>query len=851
MRRLVLLFALVGSCIGALVGYVAHQNRAAAPLERRPAEHGWTQRTFPYFQADPAAYRQAFAQAKALKAATKTSVFGTWQPAGPTNIGGRIVDVAYDPQTPSTIYAASATGGVFKSTNSGQTWFPIFDDQPLLTIGDIAIDPSNPQTLYVGTGEANGGHNNFAGGGLYKSTDGGATWTFLGLEGTVSIGRILVHPTLPERVYVAAVGSYFGPNPERGVFRSDDGGETWQQVLFINDETGVVDLILRPDNPDVLLAAAWQRVRRYDEGDLAGPSSGIYQSTDGGITWDKLGTPNGLPGGTAGRIGLAVCASAPRVMYAVYTDGFVYTGLYRSDDGGNFWQDADPNRSISSSNFSWYFGQVRVHPTNPDQVYVMDVMFQSSSNGGQTWQQQAGTHVDHHALAFHPTNPNTLINGNDGGLALSTNGGQTWQRVNNLPLTQFYEIGLDPSNPKRLYGGTQDNGTLRTTTGRLNDWTNILGGDGFYVIVDPSDPNIVYAESQNGGLAKVRFLANGNRQVIGATAGIDPSEPRNWSTPLAMDPVNPQVLYFGTNRLYRTENGAANWTVISPDLTKQLGVSLLGTLTTIAVAPTNADVIYVGTDDGNVWVTGDYGSTWTDITAGLPMRWVTRVAVDPTDENIAYVTFSGLKWQDPQPHVFRTDDRGQTWQDISNNLPDAPVNAFAIDPSYPTALYVGTDIGAFVSLNTGSTWEPLGEGMPPVSVYDFKIYDDGNERFLIAGTHGRSMYKLDLPDLDPATASNDQPTPSSLLLAPAYPNPFSETLTVQVSAPPSAAFQVGAYDLLGRRVATLFSGNGTGRLQSLTWDGTNDAGQRLAAGVYLLRLQAGPDMRSQTVVLQR
>ncbi len=833
MRQSVLLFVLIGLIVG--VGWLAYSQLASPAeepesemAERYPSEHGWIQRTFPHFQADADAYRRAFVQTQTLRAAAKTATFGTWELVGPSNIGGRISDVAFDPINPTTAYAAASTGGVFKSTDSGQTWVPIFDDQPVLSIGDIAVDPVNSQTLYVGTGEANGGHNNLGGTGLYKSTDGGETWAFSGLENTESIGRILVDPDNPERVFVAAVGSYFAPNPERGVYRSLDGGATWDKVLFVNDSTGVIDLVMRPDSPDVLFAATWQRVRRVTGAQLSGPHSGIYKSTDGGETWTLLDADNGLPGGPAGRIGLALCRDAPGVVYALYNDGTTYQGFYRTDDGGETWIDADPDNDLRSgfANFSWYFGQVRVAPNDPNRVYVMDLQFMQSFDGGATWQGQAGTHVDHHALAFHPTTPSIVINGNDGGLALSDDGGQLWQRVFRLPVTQFYEIGLDPSNPEQFYGGTQDNGTLQSLS--RESWRTILGGDGFYVIVDPDNPNIIYAEQQRGGLFKIV-----NGRATSATNGILHSEPNNWSTPVVMDPTDSRVLYYGTTRLYRTTDAADSWEPISGNLTRQLGYPLIGTITTIAVAPTNPNVIYVGTDDGKVWGTDNYGDTWADITGDLPFRWVTRIVVDPEDENTAYVTYSGLRWRDPQPHVFRTRNQGRTWENITANLPDAPVNAFAVDPANTDYLYLGSDIGAFVSINGGESWEILGRGMPAVSVYDMKIFENDSLRFLAAGTHGRSMFTLDLSDVpDKATALDDEtPLPETIALEAGYPNPFATqtTLTYRLAQPADARLEI--YDILGRRVATLFDGAAPAGTQTIVWNASNTA-----SGTYVARL---------------
>lgn len=847
-------------------GALAHHSRVEGEPgpDQRPSEWAWLQRTFPHFNAAPTAHVEALEQAQAARRFAKSSANTVrWQLAGPTNIGGRVSALAINPQNPAIVYAGAATGGVFKSSDRGATWNPIFDEQAVLPIGDIAIDPSNPAVIYVGTGEANGGHNNFPGAGVFKSTDAGATWQLAGLEKTTSIGRLVIDPLNSNRVYVAAAGSYFGAGPDRGVYRSTNAGQSWERVLFVNDSTGAIDLVIDPKNPATLFAAVWQRVRRHNRADLDGESSGIYHSRDGGNSWQRLGVANGLPSPASniGRIGLTICVAQPQNLYALYINN-TYGGLYRSRDGGNSWTQTDPNRRLQSgfANFSWYFGNVRVHPNNPEQVYVLDTAIMGSFDGGQTWpvfygysSSYPGLHVDHHALAFDPANAQRLINGNDGGINISEDAGRTWTKVPSLPVTQFYHITMDQTNPENLYGGTQDNGTIRTTSGRLNDWRGILGGDGFYVIVNPTNPNIIYAESQFGGLVK---SIDGGNSFSNALTGINLGEPRNWSTPVVMDPANSNVLYYGTNRVYRTVDGTTSWQPISDDLTDGFeSRPYLGTITTIAVAPSNPNVIYAGTDDSHVWVTTDVGQNWTEISAALPHRWVTRVAVDPTNAAIAYVTFSGLKWYSPQSHIFRTTDMGKTWEDVSNNLPDAPVNVIVVDPIYPNILYVGTDVGAFYSRDIGKNWSPLGEGMPVVSVYDIVVHP--KLRRLAAGTHGRSMYTLDLSSLTavetPFTENNQ--LPGSPVLAQNYPNPFSlssaAATAIRYLLPSASEVEVTIHDVLGQKIKTLVQRSQPRGEHTVTWDGTAAPGVKVANGLYLIRLRASLFERTRKVVVLR
>ncbi|GJQ62974.1 MAG: hypothetical protein SCALA702_20270 [Melioribacteraceae bacterium] len=825
--------------------------------DMRPAEWAYNQRTFPHNTAAPLAHYEAAKQAIQMrkdKAARIGKKYNNpeWEFAGPVNIGGRVVDIEYNILDPNTVYASAAVGGVFKSYDGGDTWFPIFDDQPIMPMGDLAINPVDTNIVYAGSGEPNGSHNNFPGAGVFKSTDAGQTWTNIGLELTAHTGRIVIDPTNPDRVFVAAVGSNFGTGPNRGVYATTNAGDTWEQVLFVSDSTGAVDLILDPTDPDFIMATMWERVRRPGFGQSVssrGPTSGIYKSTDGGDTWDKLGPSNGLPGETenVGRIGLAIDVNHPDTVVAVYTDGGTYSGLYKSTDRGENWSSIDPSFQISGgvSSFSWYFGQVRINPHDPDFIYVLDVYFNYTQNGGTSWSNiyYDNLHVDHHALAFHPTDSNVILVGNDGGINKSTNKGASWGQHVNLPVTQFYEINIDYNNPDALYGGTQDNNTIRTTDGGLDNWERLLGGDGFYVNVDYNDNNYVYAEYQYGNLFR---STSGGYNMDRIMNGISESEPKNWSTPVVMDPFDSKVLYYGTNKLYKTTNRGSNWFTISDNLTlSDPAYPNLGTLTTIGVSPLDNNIIYTGSDDGQVHVSTDGGSNWSNITEGLPFRWITRVVPDNFDANTVYVTLSGLKWRDPVSHVFVSYNQGADWTDISNNLPDSPVNAFVQDFNWGAHLFVGNDVGVFYSLDFGATWEPLGQNLPVVPVYDLKIHP--TENFLVAGTHGRSMYTLDLNQIVSVKDQNEL-IADKYKLSQNYPNPFNPTTSITYYLPEASNVNISVYNMNGELVSELVNSSKPEGYHDISWDATNSSGLKVASGAYIYKLRAGNVLKTRKMM---
>lgn len=814
-----------------------------------PNEWGMTQRIYPYDRLNFEQLKEAVVQAQAMRqeAARSFAPLGAgWVEEGPSNIGARVSDLAIHPTNPEIIYAGMATGGVFKSTDGGNSWFPITDNLPVITVGAIALDPQNPDIIYVGTGEANAITYSVFGMGMYKSYDAGATWHYIGLEETRYIARIVVDPLNTDRIWVAGTGELFGTNPERGVYRSLDAGSTWELVLSLTDSTAAQDIAIDPARPDTVFAVMWERIRGLNYRRAGGPSSGVYRSYDGGDSWVELTT--GLPsGGDVGRMGISVCASSPDVAYVIH-DAYATEAVevYRTINGGDTWT-ATNDETLAGMfwNFGWYFGQVRVDPENPDRVFALGIPMYRSENGGVSWGLVASSnHVDHHAMAFDPNDHRRIFEGNDGGIYVSTTSGSSWTKLFDQPTNQFYAIEIDPVDPSRLYGGTQDNGTLRTTTGAADDWEMILGGDGFYTIVDPTNPDIIYAEWQFGNFYKSTDFAGTWTEAM---SGIAKTDRFNWMAPVVMDPSDHLTLYFGTHRLYRTMNGAASWLAISGDLAGGDHGFYLGTITTIAVAPSNRDVIYVGTDVGNAWVTLNGGMDWTDISDSLPTRWVTRVAVDPGDAGIAYVTLSGLRWEENIGYVYRTDDYGQTWTDITTNLPGAPTNAIVVDPSMPERLFVANDVGCFYTNAPGEDWQMLGTGLPPAPVFDLKLHDAA--RMLVAGSHGRSMHSFDLTLLPDIAGVGGRGAGAVTHLS-NHPNPFASRTTLSFVLTRASRVSISVYDLAGRRVRALGTDVRAAGEHRVLWNGKNDSGRDVASGLYFVRLEteSGTDTRTLNLI---
>ncbi|MBI5710829.1 MAG: hypothetical protein HZC42_11080 [Candidatus Eisenbacteria bacterium] len=700
-----------------------------------------------------------------------------WRSVGPANMGGRISDFAAVEKRPATFYVATGTGGLFKTTNRGTTWSGVFDKQPVASIGAVAVWQKNPDVVWAGSGEANGRNSSSWGNGVYRSLDGGGTWEHLGLDATRHIARVVTDPRDSATVYVAALGRLWGENPERGVFKTRDGGRSWSQVLKVDARTGAVDLVMDPADPNTLYAAMYARRRTPWSFRSGGASGGIFRTTDGGRSWTRL--TQGLPAET-GRIGLDVYRKDPRVVYAViesdeggHLDEFEEKsrvgGVFRSDDRGEHWRRLAPYTPRP-----FYFSQIRVQPDDSTRVYLLGTDLWISDDGGATFRAGGARnlHPDCHAMWIAPSNGDHVMLGTDGGLFVSEDRARTWDFVNNLAIGEFYNVAVDSRDPYFICGGLQDNqtwcGPSRTHSepdpflgepqhnGILNDqWFCLGGGDGFHVAIDPTDPDIVYYESQGGHLRRMDLASGKQRNLRPSNKEGEPRFRFNWNTPFAISPHDPAVLWVGGNHLFRLTGRGDRWELASPDLTTRdpdrmaTGGSSAETHCTIvalAESPLKAGLVWVGTDDGRVWMTPDGGRTWNDLTQNLrgvpPGLYMSRIEASHHDANTAYLVVDGHRTDDTHAYLLATRDGGRSWSSIAGDLPpDGPVKVLREDLANPDLLFAGTEFGIFVTLDGGRHWAKLGDGLPTVAVDDIVIHP--RERDLVIGTHGRSVWVLD------------------------------------------------------------------------------------------------------------
>ncbi len=696
---------------------------------------------------------------------------------GPARQGGRILDIIVPESQPYTFYVSTASGGLWKTENNGTTFTSIFKNPGKMPIGDTAVSSSNPDIIWVGTGTAASGRLSLLGDGVYKSVDGGKSWAHMGLRETKHIGRIVIHPTNPDVVYVAALGYHFSFNEERGLYKTTDGGKTWEKSLYISDKVGVVEVAMDPHNPDILYAASYDKWRKPWHFEEAGPESAIYKTTDGGKTWAKLG--GGLPKGKLGRIGIDIFLRNPNIVYATI-DNYntrppakkeaqqgrqerrIGGEVYRSDNAGKTWKKMNSETDRIGGG-KWY-GQIRIDPNDDKVIYVQSTVLFRSTDGGKKWNRTVATgiHVDHHAVWIDPENSNHIILGNDGGLAITYDWGKTWDVFENIPVAQFYAIGVDMDEPYNIYGGTQDTGSMKIPSngpsGQITreDWVYVGGGDGMFNQPDPNDSRWLYNESQFGSIQRFDQKLGIRRSIRPSRKEGEPALRFNWNAPILISPHNSQVIYFGSNILHRSMNRGDDWQDISPDLTTNDPEKLKGNIeycviTSIAESPITPGIIWVGTLDGKVQLTRNGGATWTDLTSNLGKAgasedfYVSRVIASNFGEGTAYVVKTGFQRDNFEPLVFKTTDYGETWTSVAGNLPDEIIYVIFEDKKNPDLLFVGSDIGVFVTLDGGKKWMSMKNNMPTNPIHDLLIHPREND--LVVGSYGCGIYVTDISPL--------------------------------------------------------------------------------------------------------
>lgn len=694
-----------------------------------------------------------------------------WRNIGPANMMGRVTDIEGVPGNPDVVFVGTASGGLWKTANGGTTWTPVFDKQPVASIGDLALEPGNPEVIYAGTGESNVRNSVSFGNGVYKSTDGGKSWVHLGLEDTRHIARIVINPKDPKIVFVGALGHAFGSNRQRGVFRSPDGGKTWSKVLFSDDQHGVADMDINPDNPNIVYAALWYFERKpwtFTSGDKQG---GVYRSIDGGLTWSRLS--DGLPQ-LVGRIGIKVSPSNPRVVYAI-TESPEGT-LYRSDNGGDTFRQVSENPGIVSRGF--YYTDLRVDPSDENRVYAVSSRLSVSIDGGKTFRRiSPETHVDYHAFWIDPADPSRIWQGQDGGVCVTYDRGEKWDYVNNFPVGQFYQVYADNREPfYYVGGGMQDNGTWygpgrsREPFGILNDdWRMISFGDGFHIIVHPDDHELFLSESQGGRIMRTDMRTREQQDASPQARRADGAPAStikyrfHWNAPVILSPHDKNTVYVGSNVVFKSTDFGRSWEIISPDLTtndpekqKQAGgpawpenttAEFHCTIISLAESPVQPGVLWAGTDDGNLYVSLNRGGEWNNVVDAVPgigqNSPVSHIEPSRTSAGLAYCSFDRHMLDDLHPYVYVTTDFGKSWENVTGNLPgSAYVWVVKEDTRSPGLLYVGTELGLFASFSRGNDWIKLHmQNLPVVAVHDILVHPRDND--LILGTHGRSLWILD------------------------------------------------------------------------------------------------------------
>ncbi|MDB4419492.1 hypothetical protein N9267_00880 [bacterium] len=683
-----------------------------------------------------------------------------WTPVGPRIQGGKIESIWSVKKRKSTLYAGAGSGNLWKSVNNGTTWQPVFENESTFSISVVTVSDKDPNLVWVGTGEPHMARSSFAGTGVFKSTDGAKTWQHMGLTDTHHIGRVIIDPQNNDVVYVAALGHQYSYNKQRGVFKTTDGGKTWTKVLYISEKVGVVDVAIDPSDHRTLYAVAWERDRKAWNNVVAGPGSGIYKSTDAGETWKRL--TNGLPtGDQVGRMGIAIAPSNPNVLYIICDHRGLGGEVYRSDNKGESWRKTHDGNVKTGIGYD--FCLIRVLPDNADEIFICGFNLLYSPDAGKTQTsisertvpmlsykaRRPTPHCDNHDMFIDPDDPDRVMLGTDGGLYISHDRAKTWLHVNTLPIAEFYDISVDAREPYKIWGGTQDNGVLGgeaipMTLGQEHwDWDH--GGDNYVTLIDPNDLNTMYLEGMFGSMARKDLMTGKSRGIRPGPAPDGNKLRFNWMTPFILSHYDSNTLYAGANVLFKSNNRGDSWKCISPDLSSNPGPERtgnvpFGTITDISESALKKGLLYAGTDDGQLHVTKDDGATWKSINNGLPNRWVSRVVASKHDEGTVFVSMTGYRDDDFAAFLYMSNDFGETWKPIVNNMPSESINVIREDPTDEDILYVGTDLGAYCSIDKGQTWHSLCKTLPTCAVHDLEVHAGTGD--LVAGTHGRSAFVL-------------------------------------------------------------------------------------------------------------
>ena len=739
-----------------------------------PYEEFMLQRTYPNKVFDVKAYQSALNSAVSLNRNKRLSRQESWTLEGPGNIGGRFNCIAVNPLNTDVMYAGSANGGVWKTSDNGNSWAPMFDLIPYQAIGAIAINPNNVNEIWVGTGDLNISGTMYLGNGVYKSVDAGITWTYLGLADSYVVSAIIFNPANTNEVLVGTMGNSFSRNDKRGIYKTINGGLSFVQTNFVNDSTGIIDMVQHPVNPSIVYATSFSRLRTPRASLIKGTEVYVYKSTDFGQTWNILS--GGLPNGDVHeRLGIAISASSPDILYALYsTSDYTNPQLYKTTDGGTIWTQVtiDTFEPYYYGRFGWYFGKIYIDPNDPNTLYIPGVELQYCTDGGSVWNLRAQdpVHADGHFMYFKSSNQ--FIFCTDGGLYRTTDGGGTWEDIENIPNNQFYAVTENKNNTGVYAGGVQDNGTMYGNAAGINNFTKFYGGDGF-TISYTNNPSLLYTETQYGNIVFNDNFPSGNFNGIDQ----DTNQNYNWHTPYFLSHFGEDTLYFAGQRVMRISNAPyGSFTIISPVLNDSTSPQRVSNISTINQSKLISNILYAGTADGNVWNTLNGGNTWNEIT---PFQgnsyYVTRVMPSPNEASTAYVTRSGYRDNDNTPLIFKTVDNGVNWTNITGDLPLLAVNDIEIYPGNENIIFIANDAGVYFTLNGGVNWERVGDNMPFVAVLDIHLnYNAGK---IIAGTFGRSMYSIDITNLITGIASVEKKIDISI-----YPNPSSDFINIKTDS---------------------------------------------------------------------